>query len=137
MNQELINIIKLYSTEDHMKLNSYLLGKSKDNLIGCLLDLLTLYINDKNSSTIREFLTVTLAGYEHSLEKIGYNGFRQNAFVSSKTDQCEAKPKNFSTIDYEKYVLKQRKSPPAKLDGGGNFTDYTLERYKKDLEADK
>jgi hypothetical protein len=33
-----------------------------------------MYINDKNSSTIREFLTVTLAGYKHKEGKIGYSG---------------------------------------------------------------
>jgi hypothetical protein len=62
-----------------------------------LVDLLTMYINDKNSSTIREFITVTLAGYEHRQSKIGYNGFKQDAFVAGKTIKCEAKPKNINT----------------------------------------
>ncbi len=63
MNQELANVIKIYSTGQ--QLSDYLIGKSKDNLIGIFVDLLTMYINDKNSSTLREFITVTLAGYEH------------------------------------------------------------------------
>jgi len=75
MNQELSNIIRIYSTGAHTDLSNYLLGKSKDTLIGILVDLLTMYINDKNSSTIREFITVTLAGYEHKKGKIGYNGY--------------------------------------------------------------
>ncbi|PIU83365.1 MAG: hypothetical protein COS68_04465 [Elusimicrobia bacterium CG06_land_8_20_14_3_00_38_11] len=63
MNQELAEVIKIYSTGTHQELSSYLIGKSKDTVIGILVDLLTMYINDKNSSTIREFITVTFAGY--------------------------------------------------------------------------
>ncbi|MBI4721980.1 MAG: hypothetical protein HY769_03110 [Candidatus Stahlbacteria bacterium] len=70
MNQELANVIKIYATGEHIELSKYLIGKSKDTLIGILVDLLTMYINDKNSSTIREFLTVTLAGYVHKEGKI-------------------------------------------------------------------
>lgn len=76
MNQELANVVKIYSTGNHQELSSYLIGKSKDTLIGILVDLLTMYINDKNSSTVREFITVTLAGYKHKEGKIGYNGFK-------------------------------------------------------------
>ncbi len=95
MNKELAEILNLYSTGTHGELSSYLVCKSKDTLIGILVDLITMYINDKNSSTVREFITVTLAGYEHKEAKIGYNGFKQDAFVQGKTLKCEAKPKNF------------------------------------------
>ena len=78
MNNDLIEVIKYYSTKEHKELNNLLIGKSKDNLISILTDLLTIYINDKNSSTIREFLTVTLAGYTHSTKKIGFNGYKQS-----------------------------------------------------------
>ncbi|HHT9154862.1 MAG TPA: hypothetical protein ACFYD5_03515 [Candidatus Tripitaka sp. YC43] len=122
MNQELANIIKIYSTGSHKELSNYLIGKSKDTLIGTLVDLLTMYINDKNSSTIREFITVTFAGYNHKEGKIGYNGFKQDAFVSGRTIKCEAKPKNVDTHSI----------PLRKLNGGGNFTDYTFERLEKD-----
>ncbi|PKM91894.1 MAG: hypothetical protein CVU81_03415 [Euryarchaeota archaeon HGW-Euryarchaeota-1] len=132
MNQELANVVKIYSTGTHQELSSYLIGKSKDTIIGMLVDLLTMYINDKNSSTIREFLTVTLAGYEHKEAKIGYNGFKQDAYVPGKTLKCEAKPKNFDTEEFEKYKRGERKTPPAKLNGGGNFTDYTPARLQKD-----
>lgn len=132
MNKELAYVIKLYSTESHSSLSSYLIGKSKDTLIGMLVDLLTMYINDKNSSTIREFLTVTIAGYEHRQEKIGYNGFKQDSFVHGRTIKCEAKPKNINTAEFEKFKNKERKTRPSKLNGGGNFTDYTPERLEKD-----
>jgi hypothetical protein len=132
MNQELANVIKIYSTGTHGELSNYLIGKSKDTLIGTLVDLLTMYINDKNSSTIREFITVTLAGYQHKEAKIGYNGFKQDMFISGKTLKCEAKPKNFNTEEFEKYKRGERKTSPAKLNGGGNFTDYTLLRLEKD-----
>ena len=122
MNQELANVIKIYSTGSHQELSNYLIGKSKDTLIGILVDMLTMYINDKNSSTIREFITVTFAGYKHVEKKIGYNGFKQDTFVSGKTIKCEAKPKNVDT----------NSKPLRKLNGGGNFTDYTFERLEKD-----
>lgn len=66
MNKDLIEVIKLYSTASHKELNNFLLDKSKDNLIAILNDLLTIYINDKNSSTIREFITTTISGYIYS-----------------------------------------------------------------------
>jgi len=134
MNQELANVIKIYTTGTHQELNNYLIGKSKDTLIGMLVDLLTMYINDKNSSTIREFITVTLAGYTHKEGKIGYNGFKQDAFIPGKTTKCEAKPKNLDTEEFEKYERGERKTSPAKLNGGGNFTDYTPARLERDKQ---
>jgi hypothetical protein len=55
MNKNLQDGIKTYSTKWHKDFNSKLLGMSKDDLIALFADLLTIYINDKNSSTIREF----------------------------------------------------------------------------------
>ena len=132
MNKELEYVIKIYSTGTHKELSEYLIGKSKDTIIGMLLDLLTMYINDKNSSTIREFITVTLAGYTHKESKIGYNGFKQNTFSPGTTIKCEAKPKNINTEEFEKYKNRERKTKPTKLNGGGNFTDYTPVRLEKD-----
>lgn len=122
MNQDLANVIKIYSTGKHQDLSRYLVGKSKDALIGMLLDLLTMYITDKNSSTIREFITVTLAGYKHKLGKIGYNGFKQDAFIAGQTFKCEDKPQNIDS------------SANRKLNGGGNFTDYTFKRLERDKQ---
>lgn len=123
MNKELAEIVKLYATSSHEKLLATISEKSKDNIIAVLMDLLTLYFNDKNSSTLRQFLLVTLSGYEMNIEKIGYNGYQQTSIGTPK-HYCEAKPKNINTNDQK---LK-------KLDGGGNFTDYTWARFKKDLK---
>lgn len=120
MNKELAEIIKIYATKSDRELNDYLLGKSKNNLIAVLIDLITMYINDKNSSTLREFITVTVAGYRHTEGKIGYNGYKQNVY--GKPLMCEAKPKNV------------RSDGKRKLNGGGNFTDYTHERLERDIK---
>lgn len=125
MNKELAEILKLYSAGTHEELSSYLIGKSKDTLIGILVDLITMYINDKNSSTVREFITVTLAGYNHKEKKIGYNGFKQDTF-SGKTIKCEAKPKNVDT----------NSESIDKLKGYGNFSDYTFARLERDKQED-
>ncbi len=47
--------------------------------------------------------------------KIGYNGFRQDAYILGKTIKCDAKPKNFDTKEFEKYKKNERKTSPAKL----------------------
>src|SRR3989344_1148356 len=106
MNRDLAEVIKTYATKSHKNLSDLLLGKSKDQIIALLLDLLTAYINDKNFSAIREFLTVSLAGYTHQDTKIGYNGFKQNTVIGGKAIACEAKPQNINTEDN-----KKRKSP--------------------------
>ncbi len=106
-----------------------MIDKSKDDLVALFNALLTIYINDKNSSTLREFITITLAGYTHNEKKIGYNGFKQSVSVGCEPIACEAKPKNINTEDEKTRKTKR------KLDGGGNFTDYTPERLKKDLKA--
>lgn len=128
MNQDLIQIVTYYATRPHKELNELLLNKSKDNLISILTDLLTAYINDKNSSSLREFVTVSVAGYRHNPNKLGYNGFKQNSAIGGKPISCEAKPKNIQTEDYD-----QKKTKP-KLNGGGGFNDYTIERLKKDIK---
>ena len=118
MNRELAEIIKIYATRPDKELMEYLLEKSKNTLIAILVDLITIYINDKNSSTLREFLTVSIAGYEHTKQKVGYNGYKLSSY--GKPLMCEAKPQNVS------------KNGKRKLDGGGNFTDYTHERLERD-----
>lgn len=71
MNQDLAQIVVCYATKTHKELSKLLLDKSKDNLISILTDLLTAYINDKNSSSLREFVTVSIAGYQHNPSKLG------------------------------------------------------------------
>ena len=132
MNKELAEILKLYSTKSHLEYSNRMVNSSKETIISLFTDLLTMYINDKNSSTLREYITVTVAGYEHSEGKIGFNGFKQNSVVGGKPLACEAKPKNFSTHDYLKFLDGIKKGKPCLLNGGGNFTDYTFSRLAKD-----
>lgn len=127
MNQDLIQIVTYYATKPHEELSKLLLGKSKDNLIAIVTDLLTAYINDRNSSTLREFVTVSIAGYTHSPSKLGYNGYRQDSAIGGQSICCEAKPKNIQTDGYD------GKKTKLKLNGSGGFNDYTRERLKKDL----
>lgn len=128
MNQDLAQIVTYYATKPHKELSELLLSKSKDNLISILTDLLTAYINDKNSSSLREFVTVSIAGYQHNPNKLGYNGYKQNSAIGGQSISCEAKPKNIQTEGYE-----QKKSKP-KLNGEGGFNDYTVERLEKDAK---
>jgi len=126
MQSELAEVIIIYATKSHKDLNNLLLDKSKDQLIALLTSLLTIYINDRNSSTIREYVTVSMAGYTHIDKKIGYNGFKQGTAIGGKPLYCEAKPQNINTENNK--VIKH----PRKLNGGGNFTDYTHNRLQKD-----
>lgn len=73
---------------------------------------------------MREFAVVSLSGFEQNSGKIGYNGYKHDG-IGNKTAYCEAKPKNVNTNDPK----------PKKLNGGGNFTDYTWARLKKDKKA--
>lgn len=134
MNKELTDVLRVYSTESHESFSQKLIGHSKETLIALFTDLLTMYINDRNSSTIREYLTVTLAGYEHSEGKIGFNGFKQNSIIGGAPLHCEAKPKNFNTEDLKAY-REGRRGKPSSLNGNGNFTDYTYPRLAKDKKA--
>ena len=122
MNEDLIQLIKKYATASHDTLITLLHSKSKENIIGILTDLLTTYFNDKNSSSLREFVLVSFSGFIPIMEKIGYNGYRQSGMVNSF---CEAKPVNINTNGKSK----------RKLNGGGNFTDYSWERFRKDKET--
>ena len=128
MNQDLTQIVTCYATRPHYELSELLLSKSKDNLISILTDLLTAYINDKNSSSLREFVTVSIAGYQHNPNKLGYNGYKQNSAIGGKATSCEAKPKNIQTDGYD-----LRKTKP-KFNCEGGFNDYTPKRLEKDIK---
>ena len=119
MNEDLIQLIKDYATGAHGQIHANLLAKSKDNLISILIDLLTIYYNDVNSSAMREMAVALLAGYQPNREKLGYNGFRHDA-LTGETEYCEIKPTNIRTDSTRRTARK--------LNGGGNFTDYTWGR---------
>lgn len=81
-----------------------------------LLELLDIYMNDVNSSTLRELITIELAGYESLPGKLGRDG------VDPATNKPkEAKPKNFTG---------------KAGNGGGCFNDYTQQRLNKDVADD-
>ncbi len=122
----LTDIIVTYATRPHKELNGLLLDKSKDELVALVNTLITVYMNDKNSSALRERVVVALAGYEHMPEKIGYNGFRQETKIGGKTLYCEVKPVN---------ITSDSKNTTKRHSGHGNFTDYTFARLKKDISA--
>ena len=122
MNQDLLQLIKSYTTKEHTEINASLLGKSKDNLVSMLLDLLTMYFNDLNSSTMRELVVAVIAEYTPNPEKLGYNGFRQDT-LTGKVEHCEIKPRNVRSDSTAK--------TPRKLDGSGNFTDYSWQKFER------
>lgn len=119
MNTDLSELIVTYGTKNHSDVLNLLNDKSKSNIVSMLLDLLTQYFNDKNSSTLREFLVVSLSGFTPLTEKIGYNGYRHSSAIQGN-EYCEAKPKNITTD-----------KPNKKLDGGGNFTDYSWQKFNR------
>ena len=122
MNHALLNLITTYATRDHAEVRACLLGMSKDLHIAVTTDLLTAYFNDKNSSTLREWVTATLCGYQHQPRKLGYNGYRHDSF--GNIQHCEVKPQNCDTSSGgDSYRT---------LNGSGNFNGYTHKRFKKD-----
>ena len=122
MNKDLIELVQIYGTKSHKDVSSFLNAKSKVNITAILVDLMTEYYNDKNSSTLREFLLVSVSGFESIRDKIGYNGYRQASIKSKTLEYCEAKPKNINTNDWK---------GKSKLNGGGNFTDYSWKKLKR------
>ena len=99
--------------------HQYSLGKTIDyksldeDIIKQLVDTI---INDKNSSTARELAILKEANYKHLEGKLNYDGFNDNEFV-------EVKLRNLDTSN-----------PRSKLNGEGNYTDYTWERFKHHSE---
>ena len=125
MNKDLLQLIEDYATKEHKEISVNLIGKSKDSLVAMLLELLTKYYNDLNSSTMRELVVAVVAGYQPNEEKLGYNGFRHNT-LTGKTEHCEIKPRNVRSDS----TTKTRR----KLNGAGNFTDYGWEKFRRHQE---
>lgn len=104
MKNELLNLIVAYSkgdiTEEEI-LQTY--GQM-------MLDLLLLYINDSNSSTLREAITCKVLGLEFTGKKLGYD---------SKLTNEEIKPRNVQT------------GGKKLLDCWGNYSDLTWRRHNK------
>jgi hypothetical protein len=75
------------------------------------IELLTKYLNDKNSSTLRQDIMCEVAGVKSNPNKLGYDG-------DGTAD--EMKPKNVDTTNPKS----------KKLDGGGNYSDMTHKRHE-------
>ncbi len=104
---------------DPERLSSLLDEIDKESLNRYFTQVLTLYANDVNSSTMRELITLLQTGYKPQFlgVKLGYNG------ITTTGNPCEVKPVNI------------RSNSGKKLNGGGNFSDFTyerLDRYQKD-----
>lgn len=91
--------------------------RTKDELAIALKDLLDLYANDKNSSALREWVVLHIAGCLQQTGKIGYNGYKGDT-------PYEVKPRN----------VRSDEPKPKRLSGDGNFTDFTYERLEKYLQ---
>ena len=119
MNEDLAKAIGIYATHGLQQLHKHISNKSKEELQNMLAELIEMYLTDKNSSTLREIVTVRVAGYEHGEGKLGYNGFR---YEQGRKKMCEVKPVNVNEGERKK------------LNGGGNFTDYRWSRFERDSE---
>jgi hypothetical protein len=80
-----------------------------------LISLLGEMSNDKNSSSFREGVTLSVLGVKQSNNKLGYD---------SDEYPIEVKPKNITLLSDNKF------------DGSGNFSDFTWKRHKKYYDDD-
>ena len=108
-------ILEVYFTS-RRDLIPFLESLDKRALIASLSQLIDTYANDVNSSSLREQITLLKAGYRHLRGKLGYNG------ESPEGKPCDVKPINIKS------------NSGKKLNGGGNFSDFTYERFNRYLE---
>ncbi len=87
-------------------------GKSTKKLDSLFEELYEIYVNDPNSSTLREHITAHLANCDPIAGKLG-----RDAKCKLTGEEKEIKPKNY----YK-----------STTNGGGCFNDYTRLRYLKD-----
>jgi hypothetical protein len=109
MNKELLSVIVLYSKGE---LTKETIVETHGEMF---MSLLELYINDSNSSTLREAVTCNVVGLEHTGKKKGYD---------SKLTKEEVKPRNI------------QKGGKKTLDGWGNYSDLTHKRHNKYVNDD-
>ncbi|WP_342262591.1 MULTISPECIES: hypothetical protein [unclassified Spiroplasma] len=126
MSKELLEILKLYATSKQENNFKEITQDSKENIISLFIELIKAYLNDLNSSTLREMITVDIAGFKHLDKKIGYDGYRISSLTNEK-EYCEVKPVNLRINDSGNLNKK--------FNGSGNFTDFSwkkLARIEKD-----
>ena len=73
-----------------------------------------MYMEDVNSSSLREIITILVAGYDPIPGKLGRDAIDRLTGASK-----EAKPKSYTGTS---------------TNGSGCFNDYTRERYNKDIQ---
>lgn len=98
MNEILAKVLKTYSIESHQAYATQIHNLSKDTIVALFTELLTTYINDKNSSTLREFITVSLAGYLRSAN------FFYKDFIDSKELQTIYCTNNLE--NYQDFIVR-------------------------------
>jgi hypothetical protein len=109
MKKELLDLIVAYSKGDLSK-EEVIEGHGEMTM-----DFLELYINDSNSSTLREAITCKVLGLDFTGKKLGYD---------SKYTNEEIKPRNALT------------TATKILDGWGNYSDLTWRRHNKYIVDD-
>jgi hypothetical protein len=109
MKEELLDLIVAYSKGD---LSKEVVIEGHGDMT---MDFLELYINDSNSSTLREAITCKVLGLDFTGKKLGYD---------SKYTNEEIKPRNALT------------TATKILDGWGNYSDLTWRRHNKYINDD-
>jgi hypothetical protein len=104
------NLIKLVTEYSKGSITKNFINHKYNSI---MMDLMELYLNDKNSSTLRQIITCEVIGIKSNPNKLGYDGYES---------KDEIKPKNIGS-DSKK-----------KLDAGGNYTDLTFKRHNKYIE---
>jgi hypothetical protein len=113
MDPTLKEVLLAYTVEPD-SLPNVLKRLTLNQIQAALSELVGMYANDVNSSTVREFVTLIVAGYEPRQKKLGANGFNAQTNV-----ECDVKPDNI------------RSGQDKHLNGGGNFSDLTPERVDR------
>jgi hypothetical protein len=101
----------ILTTETIDYVTDLVLGKINFDSDPIKTNLILAYLNDKNSSTLREAITANICGYKWSSAKLGYD-----AIDESTGKNIEIKPKLFTDSNYR---------------GNGNFSDLTPDKVKK------
>ena len=128
LEESVVNYIPSFSTNINLNNNAteivnqakmnYTLDKVPKNLTTAMeiavYNLIHESANDVNSSSVREEMTGKMADYEPTPGKHGYDA------TTKRGRSVEIKPKNFNMSN-----------PKSKLNGSGNFTDFTWKREQK------
>ena len=119
MNRSLKGIIRAYPKSNKADFMARLDAMARPELAKNMEELLNMYYNDLNSSTLREAAVVLEMGFKPTMEKLGYDGYRIEPSTGCQTF-CEVKPQNV-----------RADGDGRKLNGGGNFTDYSWQKFRR------